>query len=269
MNSPDTELKRWSSGKWALVMIFIFALQVILALRLSSPAKIEALPALPQKTWLLLSPPPPDSRWAEAFTIHNPTLFAQGSTLGFSGEAWLNARPAVHRLTDWTNPPFWLRAVTNSLGVAFRTYVQTNLPNVAGIAATTEPPLFKLPALDSLLATQSEFSVEGDLVDWRPLWNEPLPLIAQSEFITNSVVELLIDAKGRLLSHTLLTSSGMHLADDLALERARQVRWQRTATNGVEISPTRPRPLRGRLVFHWLTAPPTNGTNTLVPGPRS
>lgn len=270
MNPPDTEAKPWSKGKWAAAMILVLALQVILALRLSNPAKVEARPASPQRTWLLLSVPPQNSRWTEAFTIHDPTLFAHGSPLGFSGDAWLNHRPNVHRLTDWTNPPFWLRPVTNSLGVAFRTYVQTNLPNLTDIAAATEPPPFKLPALGSLLATQSEFSVEGDLARWRPQWNEPLPLIAQIEFITNSVVEILTDAKGRLLSHTLLSSSGSRVADELALERARQVRWRRASTNDVDAAGATTGRLRGRMVFHWLTAPATNPpTAGVAPGPRS
>ena len=270
MSASCIEKKPWTNGKWTAVVVFILAAQVILVLRLSSPAKVEPLAGSPQKTWWLLSAPPDNSRWSEAFAIHDPTFFAHGHALGFSGEAWLSQKPISHRLTDWTNPPFWLKPVTNSLGVAFRTYVQTNLPNLAGVAAATEPPVFKLPAAGSLLATQSVLSVEGELARWLPQLVQALPLIAQTEFITNSVVEVLADAKGRLLSHTLLSSSGSRVADELALERARMIRWLRTSTNAPGFSRTNAGVVWGKLVFHWLTAPATNPPNAgVVSGPGS
>lgn len=270
MKSPGSETKPWSNGKWAVVVSLIFTLHVLFELRLSSSARISARPAAPQKTWLLASPPPSGSRWAETMVSQDPTLFARGSALGFSGEAWLNRPPATHRLADWTNAPFWLQNVTNSFGAAFRTYVQTNLPILADIAAATEPPPFKLAPLNSLLATQSELSVEGELARWEPVLREPLPLIAQTEFITNSVVELLADRKGRLLSHTLLHSSGSRAADEWALKSARHVQWRQTNFTSSAQPSHRPAPLSGRFIFHWRTAPMTNPpSNGISAVPRS
>ena len=268
MNPPATKAKPWTRGKWTAVISLLFAAHVLIALRFTSSAKLEARPGSPQMTWLMLSTPAEHSRWGEALALHDPALFAHGNAWSFSGEAWLNQTAAPHRLTDWTNPPFWLSLTTNGLGVAFRTYLQTNLPSFANVAAASEPPVFKLPALASLLETQSLLTVEGDFALWQPRLREPLPVIAQTEFITNSVVEILADARGRLLSHTLLSSSGSHLADGLALERARTMRWEPPPTNSNSPWPKNRR-MSGKLVFHWLAAPATDSAAASAPGSGS
>jgi TonB family protein len=73
--------------------------------------------------------------------------------------------------------------------------------------------------------------------------------------LTNTVVQMLVDANGLPVSVTLLASSGLKEADDYALAQARQTRFEAAAAE------TQPQAIAlrdlswGQLVFNWHTLP--------------
>ncbi len=90
-----------------------------------------------------------------------------------------------------------------------------------------------------------------------------LPSWQYNDVLTNTGVQMLVDAEGRPVSATLLFTSGYKKADDHALAQARTARFELPGATGQEGQPgSTPlaRLVRGLLLFDWHTVPlpPTN-----------
>src|SRR5207245_1360307 len=160
--------------------------------------------------------------------VSDPTAFALPNAHGFSGAAWLTFAPLTYQLTDWTEPPRWLALDERHLGQAFAAFVATNASPPLLIA---DKPLPRLTASAVYapadpLPTQSVLRLEDDLAR-RPLVAPmPLPSWPHTDVLTNSIVQLLVDAEGQTLSAVLLATSGLSEADDYALKLAGGARFQ-------------------------------------------
>jgi TonB family protein len=257
MSSAFKEPLHWSRLRWIVAVALVMGIQLILLLRFSSHSAIVPRPARQTHTSLLVERPPTGSRLAESLALNDPTLFALVNPQGFSGEAWLNIRPWEHSLTDWSNPPFWLKASTSSLGGSFVTFVRMNATPMLSLAEKPVSPPIKFPLLGQLSVTQSTLRVEGNLAQ-RPL-AAPLELPPQvhQELLSNSVVRVMVDRAGRVLSHTLVSSSGSSAADRSALALAKAARFQ-------PLRPSQSKGSRwadvtaGELWFQWFTLGTTN-----------
>ncbi|MEO8425497.1 MAG: energy transducer TonB [Verrucomicrobiota bacterium] len=260
MNSTLKEPLRWSKSRWATIVLVIIAAQIILATRFSSRLVVVPRQIAESLVTLLPNQPAPGTPLAEAMAIQDPTTFALVNPHGFSGEAWLNLRPFEHRVTDWISPPYWLKPSTDRLGAAFSQFVRSNQVSALTLAESAAPPAFLLPLVSSLVPTQSTLRVEGDLAH-RPLLS-PIKLtgVPHHDLLSNSVVRVMVNRSGRVLSHALLTSSGSPNADQLALNLSRNVRFQslRTNDNGSVREPMGL--IWGQLIFQWLTLQATNAT---------
>jgi len=120
------------------------------------------------------------------------------------------------------------------------------------------------PASLPLSPEQSRLRVEGGLAGRRLLATLDLPAWQHSDVLTNTIVQVLVNAEGRPVSVTLLPpGSGLTTADDHALAQARTARFEPASAGGQEGQPLPP-PLAhlawGSLVFEWhtLPLPPTN-----------
>ena len=209
---------------------------------------------------LLVDQPIPGTPLAEAMAIQDPTTFALVNPHGFSGEAWLNIPPFEHRLADWMSPPYWLRPTTDRLGAAFSQFVRSNPVGPLTLAEGAAPPAFLLPLVSSLIPTQSTLRVEGDLAHWPLMSPIKLPSFMHHDLLSNSVVRVMVNRSGRVLSHALLASSGSPDADQLALDLSRTARFQSlpTSDNGSVRDPSGL--AWGKLIFRWITLPLTNAT---------
>ena len=79
-----------------------------------------------------------------------------------------------------------------------------------------------------------------------------LPSWPASDLLTNSVVQVWVDADGQSLSPALLLpGSGSREADQLAIKLSRTARFAPLPSNRAELTP-------GTLIFEWHTVPPTN-----------
>jgi hypothetical protein len=241
-----------------MVITIVMALQLILLLRLSSNSAIVPRPLSSSLSYVLVTQPLPGSRLAVSLAVNDPTLFALANPYGFSGEAWLKGQPWEHQLTDWTNAPYLLKASPTNLGLFFVSFVQSNLTPLLALGEKTVPPALKIPLLGQLAFTQSILKVEGDLAQ-RPL-AAPLRLPTISpypEFLSNSVVQVMVDRAGYVLSHTLVSSSGSKYADQLALQLAKSARFQ--PLRGLSSKSSKLSTLSwGQLSFQWFTSGGTN-----------
>jgi TonB family protein len=261
VSSTLKEPLRWSKSRWANVVLVIIAAQIILATRFSSRLVVVPRQIAESRASLLLDEPAPGTRLAETMAIQDPTTFALVNPHGFSGEAWLNLRPFEHRLADWMSPPYWLKPTTDGLGAAFTQFVRSNQVSALTLAEGGAPPAFLLPLVSSLVPTQSTLRVDGDLAH-RPLMSPiKLPGVTHHDLLSNSVVRVMVNRSGRVLSHALLASSGSPDADQLALDLSRTARFQSLRTNDNGSVPDPSGLAWGRLIFKWVTLPMTNSTS--------
>ncbi len=183
---------------------------------------------------------------------------------GFSGPGWLQSLPVPSRPPDWSEEPRYLQLAAARLGVVPPLPAEPGAMDplqVAG-AVQTEWALLEPPPLP-LALDRSRLRIEGELAR-RPLLTPlDLPPWQHNELLTNTVVQMLVDAQGRPFSPTLLHGSGLPKADDYALAQSRTLRFG-PPSPGAQQPPPLPVPLAhltwGWLVFEWHTLPlqPTN-----------
>lgn len=256
---PGRRPLRFRVGMWIAVAL-VFVAQVAVVFWVGNPP-----PLAPLKV-----PAPPvvhltGSGSEELLALQDPTLFVLPHRDNFSGDAWLKIPPQKFTPTNWSEPPRPLPLLAEQLGTAFVTFMQTN-----------RPPRYQL-ALESGLDTANDDSpptvsisvpstmrVEGDLARLSLLTHFRLPPQTNSELLTNTVVQLLVNAEGHPFSPVIWSSSGSGEADALALTNyAKAVRFAPAQEAALGTVPTDKLTL-GKLIFEWQTVPPapTNGSPT-------
>lgn len=243
-------------GLWVVIAL-VFAAQVGLIYWLGNPPPAASFQA-PAAPVIHLGA----SGSQELLALQDPTLFVLPHRDNFSGAGWLKITNQEFAPTNWSEPARPLELPLEQLGAAFATFMQTNLP-----------PQFQ-PQMDSGLDTADEnpaplvsisvastLRVEGDLARLRQLTPLHLPPQTNSDLLTNTVVQLLVDARGNPFSAVILASSGDPRADAEALTNfAKAVRFEPAETAALGAVP-RNKMIEGKLIFEWQTLPPLP-TNT-------
>lgn len=250
--APTNPRARW----WGLVGL-IFGLQLGLICWLGDREPICPRPAAPTPT---LQPAGPAS--TELLALTDPTLFVLPHEQGFAGEAWLLVPPPEFHPFVWPDTPWSPELRFEQLGTAFQRLVQTNLFDPWQTPARLEPE-WALPsrAGPEPAFERSTFRLTNGLAGRRLLTALDLPSWKNPDLLTNSIVQLTVDADGRPVSVTLLVRSGLDEADDLALAQARAARFAPVAAVTSEKLPGALIGLSwGALVCQWcmLPPPPTN-----------
>jgi hypothetical protein len=246
--------------------VFLVEMIVIIVLAERPGSKVVAPES---RTALALASADWSSRWlAESSDANDPTLLALPGSYGFSGGAWLNFTQLEPRLTDWSEPVRWLEMDQQRLAHTFLSFISTNtrlpllvadLPNAR--AAASEP---NLP--EEIFRTNSTVRMEGEIAA-RPLLNKwTLPSRPHSDLLSNSVVQVMVDLAGHVVTTTLLAGCGDDEADRLALKLANTARFT-PALKPVATRPPDDNLSWGRIVFQWHTVPSLPPTNTSVVAP--
>ena len=258
--SSQAQHSRWPPRRWGLTIASVFAAQVGLIFWLGERGPVRSRPPGPTPALRLAG-----GISAEMLALQDPTLFALPHPQGFSGPAWLNVSSVPVRPPDWWEEPRTLPLSVTRLGAPVRQQAETNrfapleLPPALepGWALPDPPPL-------PLSPDQSRLRIEGDLARYRLLtMNLDLPSWQYNDVLTNTGVEMVVDAEGRPCAVTLLVPSGYPKADDHALAQARTARFDIPGAAGPQgAPPSMPtaRLVRGLLFFDWHTVPlpPTN-----------
>lgn len=254
MNRGALASPSWSRRKWWGVGAALFILHLLLLLLFGGRGPVPRRPAVPAPQLQFAHP-----HAAEWLALTDPTLFAQGHPHGFSGASWMKSVfPFTNPQPEWTEAPRFLALNAHQLGAEFRRFIQTNLPPtpVFVLKPTPAPASAAPPGLPATSRRPSTLRIEGALAT--RAWLDPPPLPAQQadDLLTNSVVQVLVNGDGHVLSEVLLSGSGLPTADALALTLARKARFAplprtdggRTAALAL---------VSGLLIFEWQTLPLT------------
>ncbi len=251
----------WPRRRWISSVLAVFALQVGLIFWLSERTHIARPASGSGWAWRIAGPD-----WAEILALEDPTLFLLPHRRGFSGLAWMNTPGVPASSFFWSEEPRWLALRDREMGSTFNRFVATNDFHRPRVFVLPEPAMM-LPevAKQPGLPDSSSLRIEGPL-SHRSLVKAPaLRSWPHTDLLTNSIVQIVVDAEGRPVSPgTLLVSSGLLLADQFALD---QVRTTRFNSLGEDTPASLQNHLTGgTLVFEWATVPSTNSPAT-VPNP--
>jgi TonB family protein len=257
MNSAPAESQPWSWRKWWGVVLGLFGLQALLLVWFGARGPVKPRPVSPSPQLKLAS-----AAARGVLALSDPTLFAQGHARGFSGAGWMTIPAPEYQPPEWTEPPRWLALDSQQLGGDFRRFVQTHPPLIFSFARKSEPALAtpEPPESPTPTAAPGTFRVEGALAGRRLLGVPSLQRWENPDLLGNSVVRVLVDSDGNVVSHVLLASSGRPDADTNALALARAARFEPLRPDAPASMPVAPL-VWGTLVFAWQTlpVPTTNG----------
>jgi hypothetical protein len=205
---------------------------------------------------------------SEWLAWHDPTLFAWANRYGFSGAAWLKIPQVNFQVKDWIEPPRWLPLPVADLGNTLHRFVKTNLAPPVQVADKLESrftPL-ELPSPTTSMATRSSLRVTGELAGRRLLSEIDLPSWPHTDLLASSVVQVAVDADGRVFSPALCSGSGSKEADQYALALAKTARFNSLRESGPDQLTRRVAALSwGQLIFEWHTVPMPAASATGTP----
>jgi len=228
----------------------VFAAQVALLWWVGNPPprKSRTLPPAP-----VFHIAEPGSR--DLLALQDPTLFVLPHRENFSGDAWLKIVPRKFSPTNWTESPRPLELSPQELGAAFIAFIETNRPTrfqprIESGLDEAEAGAAPLPPL----SVPSRLRVEGELARLRLLNPPRVPSQTNSDLLTNTVVQLVVDANGNPFSAVLWASCGDDKANAQALSIAKAVRFAppEPAALGMVSSD---KMTSGKLIFEWQTIP--------------
>jgi hypothetical protein len=243
MNAAPVETQLWSRRKWIVTIGAVLAIQTLLILALENrspitPRKIVSAPLIHLGQHVSLWP----------LALNDPTLFVLPHREAFSGGAWLNHFPSLnYQPSPWTEPPRLLALSPESLGANFKEFIAANPSPQFQNIPTIEPPetiatVFPTPVSPA----QSLVRLAGELATRRLLTPPQLQPQQSSDVLTNTIVQLLVDARGNTISAALLQSCGLADADNRAMQLAKSARFA-PEPNALTL---------GTMIFQWATLPP-------------
>jgi hypothetical protein len=267
--SAGSLVQKWTWTRWLAIVAIVFLGHVLLIFIFGAhkpilPAPVKNIPVLTlavesSKDWVGLK---------------NAILYALPARSGFAGEMWTMIPPLSIRTPDMTEDPHWLGVTdplqAQRLGSDFRHFVQTN--HSASVPMEFNlPPVLAAPTVPAQpqFAQGSTLEMSGEIAKRGLLDPMKLPSWPTADPIAPSVVQVVVNAEGRVVSAVLLPSdnySGTPYleatpvrdsdADQYAIGLARSARFAPLASgaDSVESGPVTHLSV-GRLIFTWQAAP--------------
>jgi len=265
MTVQAAEPREWPPIRWLVTIAVVFGLQVGVIVWLKDRTRPAPRQPAPAPVFRLSG-----YRSREMLALEDPTLFALPHPEGFSGNAWINFdwRPPTSPEADEQETKPWLKLPVARLGRAFEEFTRTNPPPSFATMAELEPTLtVPRTGLTPPVSGPSRLQLGGGLAG-RPLLSQPpLPAWTNTDLLTNTVVQLVVDGSGQVLSAVLLPpGSGYEPANQFALNLGKNARFEPLPGNAGG-SASQPSSLAvGTLVFEWQTIL-VPATNSLAGGP--
>lgn len=189
----------------------------------------------------------------ELSALNDPTLFALPHRKGFAGQTWLKNPVVTFQPFRWTEPPRLLSLPVEELGAVFTLFKQANAPAPFEFDARSPAALAMpvAPEIGTAFPARSTLHIAGDLKGRRLLNPPELRSWPATDLLTNTVVQVLVGADGRVMSWKQLllpSGSGSPEADQHALNLARAARFDplRTGSRNQTL---------GLMIFEWHTVP--------------
>jgi hypothetical protein len=180
----------------------------------------------------------------------DPTLFALLSPAGFSRTAWLTIAPFRYTMTNHPASLAWLTLVSDELANDFAEFVQTNLVS-EDVMLDNLPPEFARPTLATpLVSSGIAVRVEGPL-DERGLLAELHAAAPSEPILQNTLVHVVVNDAGQVLSAALMLSCGVPQADAEALRLSATARFRPIKSSRAGRSAKQNAYSWGNLVYQW------------------
>lgn len=249
----------WSYPRLILVALLLFGAQVLAFSFLSEPYAIE--PRFHEPRFEIIQVAPSAAETLEPLlSLLDPTAFVLPTEKGFSGTAWLRTDGIDYRNPAWTEQPLFLSLSTNQLlGDFFRQgLVEAPLRPFTSRAPEPIAPEFRVDG--SFLRVTSPTSVEyrGELSVSDVVRDVAWPTLEHPDVLPPTELNLQVDRQGRVFSAMLQRGSGLATADQLALELARQLVFNKIPPETPEAAGNNVSTLRQtRVTIRWQTRPPT------------
>lgn len=251
MNATAVASRPWSRRKWWGVVSGLFTLQILLLALFGSRGPVQPRPFSPAPQLRIVG-----GAANELMALTDPTLFAQGSPHGFSGANWMRIPVPQYQPPEWAEAPRLLALNARQLGADFRRFMQTNRPFTPAFVVKPQPQ-FTAPEIEETppaTSAPSALRVEGELAGRALQSSITLPPQPAADLLPNSVVQVLVNGDGNVVSEVLLAPSGKPEADEQALAVAKAVRFEPLPrTNSGQSFATSL--VRGALIFEWQTVP--------------
>jgi hypothetical protein len=258
-------VQKWTWMRWLTAIAIVFILHVALIFVFGSRK-----PAAPVTVRTVSSLSLASEAENKQLALNDATLFALPDPNGFAELMWVAMPPLPFRPQNWSEDPQWL-AQTNqtlvaALGAGLSDFVQTNRFTSVHLEFNLPPPL-AAPALPTQSsAPESTMQMQGEIANRRLLNPIKLPAWPATDIIAPTVVQVLVDGAGDVVSATLLPpenfSDDSAVRDDdanqYALKLARAARFAPLSSNatGIESNPVTHLSV-GQLVFNWQSVPLT------------
>jgi hypothetical protein len=256
MNSVSVQSGRWSRRRLLISMAVVFALQAGLIFWLSGKSDATPRPATTSPVLRF-----DRFRPAALLELEDPTLFVLPNHETFSGRAWMQVPRQQFQSRDWTEPPRWLPLPVQQLGAAFMEFAERHAQSQFDPAVLPERRV-AVPEFVPVAVAQpaSTLRLEGPIVARQLLSDAILPSWAHPDILTNTVVQVVVDAHGNVISAVpLRPGSGLPKADQYACDFAKSARFNSIAPEGPDRSEApQPRLTVGTMIFQWHTVPATN-----------
>jgi len=236
----------WGRRRWLTTVGVVLAGQLLLVFLLSSPPARKA-GARPQRSlYRMMTSPATQQQVSQAPWLEDPAVFALISPRGFSGPVWRELPRFEQPSAEWSEPPRWLGLDVARLGEPLQPGPEGRRPAVQRMVE--KPPVTAPVAalLPEQSITNSTLRLEGDVADRQLLTAPELPGWPHEDVLLPSVVQVLVNEDGAVVSATLLAASGLPAADERALQLARAARF--AAASGGRHPPAL---TWGRMIFHW------------------
>ena len=249
ISHPDES--SWSGWRWLSYLALAFGLHIVVFYFLADRKPPIPRPVKNAATLHLLE------AQTEPQQLDDPTLFALPHPRGFAANTWLRLPQITFASFRWTEPPRLLPLPLEQLGTIFLKQAEAN-PLTRRELDLIATPLTSvvMPTDDDNQRTTSTLRIKG-IPASRQLRRSPgpLPSFPARETLTNTVIKILVDARGQVLSPTLFhPGSGSKEADQTALKLAHNL-WFNRAPNTTPLA-------SGWLIFEWATTPATNAPAT-------
>jgi TonB family protein len=264
MSETGIDRREWSSRKWVGMVGVIFAVQLGFIFWLGDRKPIR--PREPHQAPIFQLAGSEAHEW---LSLQDPTLFALPHDQAFSGSPLLVSPNPATNYFEWSEEPHWLTLFVQSLGASFARLVPPPQSSPGSAIEFTEPRWLTPELVVTPLPPLSSLRLDGELAGrsllnlpslpaWPPRFLNP----TDTDILTNTVVQAVVDREGRPFSMTLLVSSGYPPADEAALSMVGRFRFQPQPPMSVPATNPGSQVLNGLsfglLIFEWQTLASTN-----------
>jgi TonB family protein len=230
------------------VTVALFILQLGLIWTFAERGRKAPMPPAPEFTVHLAARPAEQDQLATALFAEDPTLFQAPRRRGFSSRAWMETSSPEYHAAETPAPDVWLSLNGSSWkpkSLAASKPVEEPLKLVAPTTTEFEPAaIFLAPEPPP---ASSALRITGALARRRIAAPAPqLPAQPSAQLLSNTVVQVAVDAAGQVTSARLLGNSGSLSADALALTTARGFRFEPATAPGDPLT-------WGKAIFSWQT----------------